>query len=297
MSPTAADTISASALDLPDVHQTNVQDLQSILDSETAQLESTMSHEQVMEVSRLLNQALSTSSSSSTTLRPLTRLVLDESFKDLQESLKLFLSSRACAHLETLDYKSAGTSLAKILLSPSTTVSASLLSSEDPTEQVKKPKEAAAFAATGLRVEDMTEELIQTHVPFYKSIKVLKLGYNAEAPQGPEDVAILSALLRHMPQLEEFSLAQSLDDLVLFEGLAGADLSKLKKVTVTFNNECGLDEEEIESKIRELLTSSNLETLMVDLDDRESNYYLNLSRDRQFQAFLRRFTGDRNQQA
>ena len=279
------------------MHQTNVEDLQSILDSETAQLESTMSHEQVMEVSRLLNQSLS-SSSSSTVLRPLTRLTFDESFKDLQESLKLFLGSPACAHLETLEYKSAGTSLAKILLSPSTTVSASLMSSEDPTEQVKKQKEAAdaAAAATGLRVEDITEEMIKTHVPFYKSIKVLKLGYNAEAPQGPEDVAVLSALLKHMPQLEEFSLAQSLDDLVLFEGLADADLSKLKKVTVTFNNDCGLDEEEIESKIRDLLKSSDLETL-IDLDDRESNYYLNLGRDRQFQAFLRRFTGDRSQQA
>ncbi|KAG0053137.1 hypothetical protein BGZ83_001609 [Gryganskiella cystojenkinii] len=262
-------------------------DIQSILASETAQLDASMSNEQILEHSRRLNESLTAAD------QHLTHLVLSETFKDHQESLKHFLGSPACEHLESLEYKSAGTSIAKILLSPSSTNSTSLLSDADPIDQIKEKSQTPV-----LQIKDITEELVHRHVPWSKSMKVLKLGYNAEAPQAPEDVAILSVLLRYMPRLEEFYLGQPLDDLVLFEGLAGSDLSKLKKVTVTFNNECGMDQEEIETKIRESLAlpSPHLGELNVDLDDRESNFYLNLSRDRHFQAFLRRFTGDRNQQ-
>ncbi|KAF8935010.1 hypothetical protein EDD21DRAFT_377337 [Dissophora ornata] len=242
-------------------------DVSSILSSESATLDASMTKEQVLEIGQYLSQHNA----------HLTRLSLNESFKDLQDAIKEFLLLPCCSELQILEYKAGGSSFGQILLSLSS-------GSEAPV--------SASAATTTLLDQLKDESFVQAHVPFAKTLTTLRLGYNSDAPQAENDIAILNGLLRRMPRLQELSMAQSLDNLSLFEsGL------KVKKVSVTMNVDCGMEQEEVETRIRELVSGSDdgEVDLNVEMDERESSYYLNLSRDRHFQAFIRRFGGDRKQ--
>ncbi|KAI1317810.1 Enoyl-CoA hydratase [Mortierella claussenii] len=230
-------------------------DTQSILSSESATLEPSMTKDQVLAIGHYLSR-------SNARLR---RLSLNEQFRDLQDAIKEFLQLACCSELELLDYKAGGSSFAQIMLSTSSD---------------------SAISSTHL-----SQAHINSNAPFCKSLKILKLGYNSDAPQGPSDIAVFNALLKQMPQLEEFSMAQSLDDLSLFEGLY---TRSLRKVSIAMNSECGLEQEDVKKQIREILSQegNNTVEVEVDIDERASSYYLNLSRNRHFQAFIRRFGGE-----
>ncbi|KAK3848270.1 MAG: hypothetical protein J3R72DRAFT_430312 [Linnemannia gamsii] len=239
-------------------------DVQSILASDSATLDPSMTKEQVLEVGHFLtnNNAY------------LTRLVLSEGFKDLQGALKELFELPCCAQLESLEYKAGGSSFAQILLSDSaaeTTAPVTL-------DQVRD----GAFVAK--------------KAPFVKTLKHLRLGYNSDSPQAKADIALFNGLLKHMTELESFILAQPLDSLALLEDLS-TSLPRLTRLSIVVNNESGLrEEEEIVSRIKEELLPK-VKEVDVEIDERESSYYLNLSRDRHFQAFIRRFGGERQQQA
>ena len=239
---------------MPDIH--------AILASESAMLDSSMTKEQVLAIGHHLTQSNAY----------ISRLVLSEGFKDLQDAIKAFLSMPCCSKLQFLDYKAGGSSFAQIILSSSASNS------------------EAAVHITDDQVRD--KQFVHGRVPFAGTLTTLRLGYNSDTPPGETDLQVFNALLKHMPQLQEFSMTQSLDDLALFEGLGGA-LPFLKKVSVTINTECGMDQQQAEDKMRDAGFLPGVQELEIDLDDRESNYYLNLSRDRQFQAFMRRFGGER----
>ncbi|KAF9907221.1 hypothetical protein EC991_011211 [Linnemannia zychae] len=236
-------------------------DVQSILASDSATLDPSMTKDQVLEVGHFLTNKNA----------HLTRLVLSEGFKDLQEALKEFFELPCCAQLESLEYKAGGSSFAQILLSASSS------SATTPVEQGQLNDSA----------------FVTKKAPFVKTLKHLRLGYNSDAPQAVTDIAVFNGLLRHMTELESFILAQPLDNLTLLEGLSSS-LPRLTRLSIVVNNESGLEEEEVVSKIKEELLPTVKEA-DVEIDERESSYYLNLSRDRHFQAFIRRFGGERKQ--
>ncbi|KAF9946689.1 hypothetical protein BGZ70_003102, partial [Mortierella alpina] len=136
------------------------------------------------------------------------------------------------------------------------------------------------------------KQFVHDRVHFAGTLTTLRLGYNSDAPQGETDIQVFNALLKHMPQLQELSMAQSLDDLALFEGLGDSSTS-LRKVSITVNIECGMDQQQVEDKMHEARFLPGVQELEIDVDDRESSFYLNQSRDRHFQAFMRRFGGER----
>jgi len=244
-----------------------------------------MSHCEVLEMYYLINKLarqeyISKSQVGSPTTRYLRELKICAKFKDHQESLMMFLGSGVCSQLEALDYQAAGSSLAIILLSPSTS---------------QGEEDAPHISRNKIQLNQITTELIDQRAPFCRTLKSLQLGFNADASQGKTDIRVFNKLLQYMPLLQEFSMAQPLDDLSLFRDLTevegGKSKSKLGKITITLNNECGMDTEEAENQLRAMLP--RLEEIEVDIDDRESCFYLNQSRDRKFQAFLRRFRGKR----
>jgi len=202
----------------------------------------------------------------------LTSLSLSEGFKDLQEALKEFFELPCCAKLESLEYKAGGSSFAQILLATSSTATDSPVA----LDQVAN------------------SDFVTKKAPFIKTLKNLRLGYNSDTPQADTDIAVFNGLLKHMNELESFILDQALDSLELFEGLS-TSVPHLTKLSIVVNNESGLEEEDVTSRIKELLPS--VKDLEVEISERESSYYLNLSRDRHFQAFIRRFGGERKQQA
>ncbi|KAF9207093.1 hypothetical protein BGZ49_001197 [Haplosporangium sp. Z 27] len=260
---TASPTIQPSTDAVENIINTSF-DTQSILASESASLEASMTKEQVLAIGNHL----------SANNARLTRLSLDQGFKDLQEAIREFLELPCCSGLEILEYKAGGSSFGQILLSPSTASTTTIITSE----QLKD------------------ETFIYSRIPFAKSLKTLRLGYNSDTAQSETDIKVLNAVLKHFPRLEEFTMSQPLDGLSLFEGLKPTEL---KKLSITVNNEAGLNEEQVENKIREELrkglgeeTEKNV-VIEAEIDERESSYYLNLSRDRHFQAFVRRFGGDR----
>ncbi|KAF9350329.1 hypothetical protein BGX26_011476 [Mortierella sp. AD094] len=241
-------------------------DIQSILASESASLEASMTKEQILAIGNHLSQ---------NNVR-LTRLSLDQGFKDLQEAISEFLELPCCSELQVLEYKAGGSSFGQILLSPST---------------------APTTIITSEQLQD--EAFIHARIPFAKTLTTLRLGYNSDAAEAKSDIRVLNVVLKHFLQLQEFSMSSPLDDLSLFEGLKPTGL---KKLSVTINNEAGLDEEEAEIKIREELRKGlgkpeEQVEIEIEIDERESSYYLNVSRDRHFQAFIRRFGGERKQQA
>ena len=99
----------------------------------------------------------------------------------------------------------------------------------------------------------------------------------------------LDTLALESPAEVTVSAPMRLYSLDLFRGLTIAGM-------IVVNNQSGLEEEEIVLRIKEDLLPG-VEDLEVEIDERESSYYLNLSRDRHFQAFIRRFGGERKQQA
>ncbi|KAG0261083.1 hypothetical protein BGZ95_004299 [Linnemannia exigua] len=239
-------------------------DVQSILASDSAMLDPSMTKDQILEVGHFL-----TNNSAH-----LTRLVLNEGFKDLQDALKAFFELPCCAQLESLEYKAGGSSFAQILLSDTT-----------------------AETTTPVTLDQVNDSAFVTKkAPFVKTLKHLRLGYNSDAPQAKADIALFNGLLKHMAELESFILAQSLDSLALLVDLS-TSLPRLTRLSIVVNNESGLrEEEEIVSRIKEELLPQ-VKEVDVEIDERESSYYLNLSRDRHFQAFVRRFGGERKQQA
>lgn len=254
---------------------------------------SEMSHCEILELSHLINKLASQQQQQQKqvydskslvnnvpTTKQLRELKLGSKFKDHQESLMVFLGSEFCSQLEVLDYQAAGSSLAIILLSPS---------------KSQGEEDAPHISRNKIQLNEITRELIDQRVPFCKTLKSLQLGFNADASQGKTDIRVFNKLLQHMPLLQEFSMTQPLDDLSLFKNLTmtegGNSESKLRKVAITLNNECGMDAEEAETQLRAMLPQ--LQEVEVDIDDRESCFYLNQSRDRKFQAFLRRYGGKR----
>ncbi|KAG9071749.1 hypothetical protein KI688_005964 [Linnemannia hyalina] len=238
-------------------------DVQSILASESATLDPSMTKDQILEIGQFLTNNNT----------HLTHLTLSEGFKDLQEALKEFFELPCCSQLESLEYKAGGSSFAQILLATS-----------------------SAGANTPVDLDQVSDSAIVTKkVPFVKTLKNLRLGYNSDSPQTKTDIAVFNGLLKHMIELESFILAQPLDSLALLEGLS-TSLPHLQKLSIVLNNESGLEEEEVVSRIKEDLLPG-VEDLEVEIDERESSYYLNLSRDRHFEAFIRRFGGERKQQA
>ncbi|KAF9152687.1 hypothetical protein BG015_004856 [Linnemannia schmuckeri] len=238
-------------------------DVQSILASDSATLDPSMTKDQILEIGHFLTK----------NNIHLTRLSLNEGFKDLQEALKEFFELPCCSQLESLENKASGSSFAQILLATSSTAV------ETPVELDQVPDNA----------------FVTKKAPFIKTLKNLRLGYNSDSPQAGTDIAVFNGLLKHMSELESFILAQPLDSLALLEGLSNS-LPHLQKLSIVMNNESGLEEEEVVSKIKEELLPG-VKDLEVEIDERESSYYLNLSRDRHFQAFIRRFGGERKQQA
>ncbi|KAF9337957.1 hypothetical protein BG006_001058 [Podila minutissima] len=246
---------------------TSTFDPKSTLSSKTAMIDPAMTKQQILELGQELDKA---------NIR-LRNLSFNEAYKDSQEALVSFLSLPCCSALEFLEYKSAGSSFAKIVLS-----------SAAPSVPIK---------STELTVDD-----IHTRVPFIKTLKTLRLGYNADEPQGECDIGLLKTFLHAMPQLEVLSLSQSLDDFTLFESVDSVQksnfLPKLTSLSVAVNTErCLLDEEEVRRQVRQRLCERD-DSLHIDIEltERESSYYLNQSRDRHFQAFVRRFGGERKQQ-
>ncbi|KAF9386297.1 hypothetical protein CPB97_003866 [Podila verticillata] len=242
-------------------------DLKSILSSETALIGPAMTKQQVLDLGQELDEAK---------IR-LRNLFFNEAYKDSQEALASFLSLPCCSELESLEYKSAGSSFGRIILS-STTSSIPLKSAE-------------------LTVED-----IHIRAPFTKTLKSLRLGYNADEPQGERDIGFLNKVLHAMPQLEVLSLSQSLDDFSLFESVNSAQksgfLPNLISLSVAVNTEmCLLDEDEVKRQVLQHLSEKD-ESFHIDIEltERESSYYLNQSRDRHFLAFIRRFGGELKQQ-
>ncbi|KAG0030318.1 hypothetical protein BGZ81_002804 [Podila clonocystis] len=234
------------------------------LTSETAMIDPAMTKQQVLELGQELDKA---------NIR-LRNLSFNENYKDCQEALFSFLSLPCCSELESLEYMSAGSSFAKIVLSS-----------------------AAPFILT--KSTKLTVDDIHTCAPFIKTLRSLRLGYNADEPQGERDIEFLNTFLHAIPQLEVLSLSQSLDDFALFESVDSVQksdfLPKLTSLSVAFNTEkCLLDEEEVKRQVRQRLCERN-DSLQIDIDltERESSYYLNQSRDRHFQAFIRRFGGER----
>ncbi|KAG0199345.1 hypothetical protein BGX28_007370 [Mortierella sp. GBA30] len=237
-------------------------DVPSILASDTALLDPSMTKEQVLAIGHHLTQNGAS----------LARLVLIESFRDLQDAVKEFLALPCCSELRYLEYKAGGSSFAKLLLC---TVSSS------------------AQETVLMSLDQLNDDtVVYSRVPFAKTITTLRLGYNSDAPQGETDIHVFNGLLKHMSCLQEFSMAQSLDDLSLFKGL-DQSLPALKKISIAVNKECGMDQQDVETKIHEAGYLPRIEHLEVEMDERESGYYLNQSRDRQFQAFVRRFGGER----
>lgn len=235
-------------------------DVPSIIASDSATLDPSMTKDQILEIGQFLTENNT----------HLTRLTLSEGFKDLQEALKEFFELPCCSQLESLEYRAGGSSFAQILLATSSTAPLDLDQVSDSAFVTKK-------------------------APFVKTLKNLRLGYNSDCPQTKTDIAVFNGLLKHMSELESFILAQPLDSLALLEGLS-TSLPHLRKLSIVVNNESGLEEEEVVSRIKEELLPG-VENLEVEIDERESSYYLNLSRDRHFQAFIRRFGGERMQQA
>ncbi|KAF9287629.1 hypothetical protein BGZ68_001550 [Mortierella alpina] len=240
----------------------SVPNIHAILASKSATLDSSMTKEQVLAIGHHLTRNSA----------HISCLALGEGFKDLQDAIKEFLAMPCCSKLQSLDYRAGGSSFAQIILSSSSANS------------------EAAVPITSDQLLD--KQFVHGRVPFAGTLTTLRLGYNSDAPQGETDIQVFNALLKHMPQLQEFSLTQSLDDLALFEGL-GESSSALRKVTITVNTECGMDQQQIEDKMHEAAFLPGIQELEIDLDDRESSYYLNQSRDRHFQAFIRRFGGER----
>ncbi|KAF9086786.1 hypothetical protein BGX29_001219 [Mortierella sp. GBA35] len=238
-------------------------DVQSILASDSATLDPSMTKDQVLEIGHFLTKNNA----------HLTRLTLNEGFRDLQEALVEFLGLPCCAQLESLEYKAGGSSFAQILLAASSTA-------------VEIPVALDQVANTDFATKK---------VPFVKTLKNLRLGYNSDAPQAKADIAVFNGLLKHISELESFVLDQPLDSLALLEGLS-ASLPRLSKLSIVVNNESGLEEEEVVRRIKEELLPG-VKDLDVEIGERESSYYLNQSRDRHFQAFVRRFGGERKQQA
>ncbi|KAG0073043.1 hypothetical protein BGZ89_000056 [Linnemannia elongata] len=238
-------------------------DVQSILASDSATLDPSMTKDQILEIGQFLTNNNTY----------LTRLTLSEGFKDLQEALKEFFELPCCSQLESLEYKAGGSSFAQILLATSSTTADNPVDLDQVFDRAFVTKKA----------------------PFVKTLKNLCLGYNSDGPQSKTDIAVFNGLLKHMSELESFILAQPLDSLALLEGLS-TSLPHLQKLSIVVNNQSGLEEEEIVLSIKEDLLPG-VEDLEVEIDERESSYYLNLSRDRHFQAFIRRFGGERKQQA
>ncbi|KAF9321555.1 hypothetical protein BG003_001286 [Podila horticola] len=236
------------------------------LSSETAMIDPAMTKQQVLELGQELDKV---------NIR-LRNLSFNEAYKDSQEALVSFLSLPCCSELESLEYKSSGSSFAKIILSS-----------------------VAPFVPR--KSAELTVDDIHTLVPFIRTLKSLRLGYNADEPQGARDIEFLNTFLHAMPQLEVLSLSQSLDDFTLFESTNSVQkcdfLPKLTTLSVAFNTEkCLLDEEEVKRQVRQRLGERD-DSLHIDIEltERESSYYQNQSRDRHFQAFIRRFGGDRKQ--
>ncbi|KAF9568337.1 hypothetical protein EC968_002948 [Mortierella alpina] len=238
---------------LPDIH--------TILASESAMLDSSMTKAQVLALGHHLTRNNA----------HLTRLVLGEAFKDLQDAIKEFLSLPCCSKLQSLNYKAGGSSFARIILSSTTA----------------NPEVAVPITSNQL----LDKQFVHGRIPFAGTLTTLRLGYNSDAHQEDTDIQVFNALLKHMPQLQEFSMTQSLDDLTLFKDL-GEPSSSLRKVSITINTECGLSQQQLKDKMHETGFLPEVQELEIDLDDRESSYYLNQSRDRHFQAFMRRFGGE-----
>ncbi|KAG0089275.1 hypothetical protein BGZ92_005020 [Podila epicladia] len=203
-------------------------DPKSTLSSKTAMIDPATTKQQVLELGQELEKA---------NIR-LRNLSFNEAYKDSQEALISFLSLPCCSELESLEYKSSGSSFAKIVLS-------------------------------------------------------------SAVPSGECDIGILNTFLQAMPQLEVLSLSQSLDDFALFgsvDSIQKSDfLPKLTSLSVAVNTErCVLDEEEVKRQVRQRLCASD-DSLHIDIEltECESSFYLNRSRDRHFQAFIRRFGGER----
>ncbi|KAF9168109.1 hypothetical protein BGX21_010502 [Mortierella sp. AD011] len=239
-------------------------EIQSILASESASLEASMTKEQILAIGNHLSQ---------NNVR-LIHLSLDQSFKDLQEAVVEFLGLPCCSGLQVLEYKAGGSSFGQILLSPSTAPTINIAS-----EQLQD------------------EAFIHARIPFAKTLTTLRLGYNSDAAQSKSDIGILNTVLKRFPQLQEFSMSSPLDDLSLLVGLKPTGL---KKLSVTINSEAGLDGKEAENKVREELRKGLGEAeqqveIEIEINERSSSYYLNMSRDRHFQAFIRRFGGERRQ--
>ncbi|KAG0308218.1 hypothetical protein BGZ98_008641 [Dissophora globulifera] len=227
--------------------QTISLDVDSILASASASLDPSMTKDQVLEIGHHLSQHNAR----------LTRLSLNEAFRDLQDAIVQFLLLPCCSELQVLEYKAGGSSFGQIVLS-------SANGNKDATDSTEHL---------------LDESFIHAHLPWTKTMTVLRLGET--------DILALNALLRRMPLLEEFSLAQSLDNLSLLEnGVA------IKKLSIAMNVECGMEQSQVEEKIRGGLVEG-VEELKVEMEESESSYYLNLSRDRHFQAFLRRFGGEK----
>lgn len=207
----------------------------------------------------------------------LRNLFFNEAYKDSQETVVSFLTLPCCSELETLEYKSAGSSFARIILS-------------------------STAPAMPLKSAELTVEDIHTRAPFTKTLKSLRLGYNADGPQGERDIGFLNKILHAMPQLEVLSLSQSLDDFSLFESVNSVQksgfLPKLISLSVAVNTgKCLLDEDEVKRQVlQHLCDKDDSFHIEIELTERESSYYLNQSRDRHFQAFIRRFGGERKQQ-
>ncbi|KAG0094948.1 hypothetical protein BGZ93_006525 [Podila epicladia] len=239
-------------------------DPKSTLSSKTAMIDPATTKQQVLELGQELEKA---------NIR-LRNLSFNEAYKDSQEALISFLSLPCCSELESLEYKSSGSSFAKIVLS-------------------------SAVPSVPIRLAELTVDDIHTRVPFSKTLRTLRLGYNADEPQGECDIGILNTFLQAMPQLEVLSLSQSLDDFALFgsvDSIQKSDfLPKLTSLSVAVNTErCVLDEEEVKRQVRQRLCASD-DSLHIDIEltECESSFYLNRSRDRHFQAFIRRFGGER----
>lgn len=157
-------------------------------------------------------------------------------------------------------------------------------------------EDAPHISRNKIPLNEITKELVERQIPFCETLRSLGLGFNADASQGKTDIQVFNMLLRYMPNLEEFSMAQPLDDLSLFKNLAKANeddssVSGLQKVRLTMNNECGMSKGKVESELRRMLP--RLKEVEVEIDNRESCFYLNQARDRRFQTFLRRFGGNR----
>ncbi|KAF9433998.1 Enoyl-CoA hydratase [Entomortierella beljakovae] len=217
--------------------------IQAIVDSEYALLNASMTKEDILSIGQFLSD----------TNARLTRLCLDQTFKDLQEAIVEFLLLPCCSELQSLEYLACGSSFGQILLSPST-----------------EPA-AAAVPLDKLQYEGF----IQQQLPFVKTLKSLRLGYNSEAPPRTTDFAILQAILNQMTLLEELSLLNSLDNLGLVEGLKPS--TGFRKLSLTVYDEVGMTEEEAIQKIREELKKTVGEEaeqrieVQVEIDDRGSD--------------------------